>query len=98
MNEEIKTTVEEVTGVAADAVETATKDVVVLTEMNNGDRAMAWGILGFAGVGVAAVLGGAGFGTYKLVKHIKKKVADKKAAVVQQTEAIVEEIIEKTAE
>ena len=97
MNEEIKA-VEEVTEVAADAVETATKDIVVAAEMNNADKALAWGVLGFAGVGVAAVLGGAGFGTYKLVKHIKKKVADKKAAEAQQTEAVVEEIVEETAE
>ena len=37
-------------------------------------------LLGFAGLGVIESLGLAGFGVYKLVKHIKAKKAEKLAA------------------
>lgn len=40
-------------------------------------------LLGFAGLGVIESLGLAGFGVYKLVKHIKAKKAEKLAAAAE---------------
>ena len=40
-------------------------------------------LLGFAGLGVIESLGLAGFGVYKLIKHIKAKKAEKLAATAE---------------
>lgn len=74
MNEEIMNNVE---AVVNEVEESPVKELV---EINSADRAMAGVVLGFAGVGVASTLAGAGFGIYKLVKFLKGKSAAKKAA------------------
>ena len=74
MNEEIMNNVE---AVVNEVEESPVKELV---EISNADKAMAGVVLGFAGVGVASTLAGAGFGIYKLVKFIKGKKVAKVAA------------------
>ena len=84
MNEEIKNVTETVEEIAPAVGEE-------LVSINNADKAMAGVVLGFAGVGVASTLAGAGFGIYKLVKFIKGKADAKKAAApVAESEAVEE--------
>ena len=49
---------------------------------------------GLAGVGALAVLAGAGFGIYKGVKFLTKKIAEAKELQAEVTEDIPEEIEE----
>ena len=54
-------------------------------------------MIGFAGVGVVATAAAAGFGIYKLVKFIKKKTSESKAAAAA-SESLAEELIDDVEE
>lgn len=61
------------------------------------NQVMSGVLLGFAGLGVVESLGLAGFGVYKLVKHIKaKKAIAAKAEPVVVTEEIPVEVEQAT--
>lgn len=77
LNDQIEAAATELQGMEIPS-ELKTLDIPSVEPKSN--AVMSGVLLGFAGLGVIESLGLAGFGVYKLVKHIKAKKAEKLAA------------------